>query len=123
MKNNALVCLRVALPGGFRMNLSKAKLERQVIGALKNTIDAHGPITKDLISSAAKRVTAQIIAAENQKEKADVFTITLAEDEVIISKTELEKLERAQAILYALYDAGVDNWEGFDIAINSLEEA
>lgn len=42
-------------------------LERQVAGALRSTIDAHGPITPQWIGSAAKRVTAQIEAEVKRK--------------------------------------------------------
>lgn len=37
-------------------------LERQVIGALRSTIEAHGPITKEQIGSAAKRIAGQLTA-------------------------------------------------------------
>src|SRR5262245_31487981 len=38
------------------MAIIEAKLERAVVGALRATIHDHGPITQDLIGSAAKRV-------------------------------------------------------------------
>lgn len=34
----------------------RGTLERKIVGALKNSINAHGPITKDNLSSAAKRI-------------------------------------------------------------------
>lgn len=42
-------------------------VERQVVGALKSTIDAHGPITRANVSSAAKR----IVSALKAKERSD----------------------------------------------------
>lgn len=38
---------------------------RQIVGALKSAIDAHGPITRDLLHSAAKRILAQLRAADS----------------------------------------------------------
>jgi hypothetical protein len=43
-------------------------LYRVVLGALKDTINQHGPIDKNLIGSAAKRVVAQIEAANQERE-------------------------------------------------------
>ena len=40
------------------------QLHRLVVGALRATIEAHGPITSQLIGSAAKRITHAIRAAE-----------------------------------------------------------
>jgi hypothetical protein len=34
----------------------RSGFERAIVGALKSAIDAHGPITKENVSSAAKRV-------------------------------------------------------------------
>lgn len=39
---------------------------RKVNGALKQTINAHGPITKDLLGSASKRVYGSILEAEEE---------------------------------------------------------
>jgi hypothetical protein len=39
---------------------NRSKFERGISGALKSTIHAHGPITKDWISSASKRIIATI---------------------------------------------------------------
>ena len=41
---------------------SRESLERAVKGALSSAIDAHGPITKQNLGSATKRVVSQIIA-------------------------------------------------------------
>ena len=44
-----------------------------VMGALKSAIDAHGPITRDWITSAAKRIVGQICHnGKPKKPKADV---------------------------------------------------
>lgn len=39
-----------------------AALRRQVVGALRSAVDAHGPITRDLIGCAADRVCGQLNA-------------------------------------------------------------
>ena len=46
-----------------RAQIERADLERQIVGALRSAIDAHGPITRLIVGSAAKRVTRQIEAA------------------------------------------------------------
>ena len=35
-------------------------IERKIMGALRSSIDAHGPITKELIGSATKRIVGTI---------------------------------------------------------------
>lgn len=49
----------------------RSTLESRLAGALKNTIDAHGPITKDWVASAAKRMygTLKALAREQRKRK------------------------------------------------------
>jgi len=45
------------------------------------------------------------------------------DDEMIsITKIEYEELHKCRDKLFALESAGVDNWEGYDIAIDILEE-
>ncbi len=39
---------------------NRGLLERQVVGALRDCVNAHGPITRDLANSAAKRVIGAI---------------------------------------------------------------
>lgn len=41
----------------------------KINGALKQTINAHGPITKQLIGSAGKRIYGSLILNPNQQEK------------------------------------------------------
>lgn len=48
--------------------------------------------------------------------------ITDALDTVEISKKVYLELVQDQAILNALFAAGVDNWEGYGIAIESMVE-
>jgi hypothetical protein len=38
------------------------RIERAIVGALRNAIDAHGPITPEWTGSAAKRVRCQLAA-------------------------------------------------------------
>jgi hypothetical protein len=45
----------------------RAKLERRIAGALRSTIDAHGPITKMWIGSATKRVVSEIKVLEREE--------------------------------------------------------
>lgn len=44
------------------------------------------------------------------------------EENVTISKTEYEQLLEDSKILQALYAGGVDNWEGCDESLSSLED-
>ncbi len=50
-------------PRVFNMN------ETKIAGAIRNTIDTHGPITKDWIASAAKRIYKECVDLENQVSK------------------------------------------------------
>ena len=43
-------------------------------------------------------------------------------EEVTISKAEYESLKEADAFLDALYAAGLDSWEGYDLAQDILNE-
>ena len=45
----------------------------------------------------------------------------MSEEQVTIAKSEYENLLERDKILSALEGAGVDNWEGFDIALENLE--
>jgi len=49
----------------------RAKLERRIAGALRSTVDAHGPITKQWVGSAAKRVVSEIKVLEREERKRD----------------------------------------------------
>lgn len=40
-------------------NFGYGKFERMVMGSMKSTVDAHGPVTKEFCNSAAKRVAHQ----------------------------------------------------------------
>ena len=52
-----------------------AELEKEIAGALKRTIDAHGPISKDYIGSATKRIAAAIREAA-KRERDRLMTTT-----------------------------------------------
>lgn len=43
------------------------RIMRMVSGALKDTINAHGPVTKKLIPSAAKRISNQLFSALHEE--------------------------------------------------------
>jgi hypothetical protein len=45
-----------------RYNCDLICLEKNVIGAVKNCIMSHGPITKEFISSASKRILSSILS-------------------------------------------------------------
>lgn len=49
---------------------------KRVNGALKQCINAHGPITKDLIGSASKRIYGSILETE-QEEKLSIKSILI----------------------------------------------
>ncbi len=44
------------------------------------------------------------------------------EETVTISKEEYESLLEDQKLLQCLQDAGVDNWEGYDYAMEMMED-
>lgn len=49
--------------------------------------------------------------------------LSMLDDEfVTITKKEYEELKDADEMLTALYAAGVDNWEGYDYALENYEE-
>ena len=48
--------------------------------------------------------------------------IALASETVQIDKKVYEQLLQDQKFLYALQGAGVDNWSGYDFALEQLEE-
>lgn len=48
--------------------------------------------------------------------------INLPEDSIIISKTEYTKLKNDSNFLRCLESAGLDNWDGYDIASDNYEE-
>lgn len=46
----------------------------------------------------------------------------MSENTVTISKEEYDELISAQNLLNALISAGVDNWEGYDMAVELAED-
>lgn len=44
----------------------RQKINRMVVGSLRDTINTHGPITSILIGSAAKRITSTILSGEKK---------------------------------------------------------
>lgn len=48
--------------------------EKQISGALRSCIDAHGPITKEFIGSAAKRIYNGCIHLADSEEKTEDIT-------------------------------------------------
>ena len=44
------------------------------------------------------------------------------EETITISKKEYESLLEDQKLLQCLQDAGVDNWEGYDYAMEMMED-
>ena len=52
----------------------KKSLEiKKINGALKQAINAHGPITAQYINSASKRIYGSILADQNQRKKSKIF--------------------------------------------------
>lgn len=45
------------------------KIHKIIVGNLKTTINAHGPITKQLIQSAAKRIAGAILGCKDPRVK------------------------------------------------------
>lgn len=50
------------------------QFEREIAGALKNTINAHGPITEEWVASAAKRIKHAL--RESMKRERDAIAKT-----------------------------------------------
>ena len=48
---------------------NKEKITKKISGAIKQTIDVHGPITKDLIGSATKRIYGNLLTNPNEKKE------------------------------------------------------
>lgn len=46
----------------------------------------------------------------------------MSKDVVTISIEEYSRLQDAEDLLFCLYAAGVDSWEGFDIAIEEFHK-
>lgn len=46
---------------------------------------------------------------------------TTKENQVTLSSEEYESLLQDRKTLYALHAAGVDNWEGYEMALDELE--
>lgn len=57
------------LKKGKRVDMNK------INGALKQTINAHGPITKELIGSASKRIHGSLLINPNQKKRKVKFSL------------------------------------------------
>jgi hypothetical protein len=50
---------------------NRSAIERQIAGALRSCIHAHGPITAQTLGSAAKRVYSQVSSWANEKAARD----------------------------------------------------
>jgi hypothetical protein len=50
----------------WRTKMNRESLHKSVVGALRQTIKAHGPITAELIGSAAKRIVGHITRLQKQ---------------------------------------------------------
>jgi transcriptional regulator NrdR family protein len=50
---------------------------RKINGAIKQTINAHGPITKDLISSATKRIYGALLTDEKENIITKIIKLVL----------------------------------------------
>lgn len=44
------------MPGHLPLQMSRSQMEKEIVGAPKQCIDAHGPITRQNLSSTNKRV-------------------------------------------------------------------
>lgn len=51
-----------------KLKKEKSVEAKKISGALKQTINAHGPITKSLIGSATKRIYGALLVNDNKKE-------------------------------------------------------
>ena len=80
--------------------------------------------------SEAKELTLKLLEKRNHSESSTgilehgswfIFGKGLA-DTVTITKEEYDSLFASEKMLLALEGAGVDNWDGYDFAMESLEE-
>jgi len=54
-----------------RKETEKQRINKIVVGSLREAIRAHGPITKLLIGSAAKRITGTLLARKESNGRSD----------------------------------------------------
>ena len=63
-------------------------------GELRDTINAHGPITKEFVGSASKRIVASLrVCIRNSSSTDDLVTILSLKEEIEIQKRKIETLE------------------------------
>jgi hypothetical protein len=48
---------------------------KKINGAIKQTINAHGPITKQMITSASKRIYGSLLLDEKMKKRSNYFLV------------------------------------------------
>jgi hypothetical protein len=60
-----------------KLKKKKKATLKKVNGALKQSINAHGPITKDLLGSASKRVYGSILESEQEDSKISIRHVLL----------------------------------------------
>ena len=60
-----------------KLRKKKTATTKKINGALKQSINAHGPITKELIGSATKRIYGSILDVEEEKDKISVKDILI----------------------------------------------
>ena len=56
----------------YKLKKKKQVDTKRINGALRQTINAHGPITKLLIGSASKRIYGSLLSDEKDKEKISI---------------------------------------------------
>jgi len=59
----------------------KQRVKKIVVGGLRETIRVHGPITKRLIGSAAKRIAGTLLATAIGKNRKDVAGNLIIQEE------------------------------------------
>lgn len=60
-----------------KLKRSKKITTNAINGGLKQAINAHGPITKDLIGSASKRIFGSLLTAEKENKKISISTLLI----------------------------------------------
>lgn len=89
-----LIICNVTNKNNMELAVTEKILYNIVQGSLKTCIDAHGPITKQFIPSASKRVKNQIKAPLIEDLKKEI-QLELDDNFVIVEKEYLEKMKKS----------------------------
>lgn len=101
----------------------KAQAEREEADRVAAVKRAEEQAVIDAERAELKRQTDELEAARVAEEQRKAAEEAAKTETVTILESEYQELLRDQALLDALRAAGVDNWDGWDVAIESLGDA